>query len=325
MMRPLIASGDEFVVLQSPTDRPSPQLAQVRISLVGIAILFFMAATSKAISLIILPAIPGEWVEWRAVQGTLVVGEIWLAIWLLGTPRLLFASRVLRMLFVAMLAYSVIRLIQGSETCGCFGRVRVHPGWTMLLDVVCLVWLHCITPNRQSRPAQFARVKWQRVIPVIAVVSIPPLAWMAFVGTTVGNQSLARRSGHAMVLDPDGWVGSQLPIEGYVETTNAIRESLRRGRALVVLVRHDCVKCQEMMHLFQTLSGQDNTRVILVEVPPVASSGSVVTDGRLTADMEWFVPTPTAILLQDGVVLHVSHDAALSGQFLSKANTPSSR
>src|SRR5262245_20490675 len=51
-----------------------------------------------------------------------------------------FRPRITRIALVALFmcfsAYTAYLLAIGSESCGCFGPVTIHPGWTLALDIV---------------------------------------------------------------------------------------------------------------------------------------------------------------------------------------------
>jgi len=117
-------------------------------------------------------------------------------------------------------------------------------------------------------------------------------------GTIVGR-------GGVVVLEPETWVGKRFPLIEHID----IGEQLAYGDWLVVLYRHDCPECRELLSGFamdgatwgmDPLGTWKGTRVALIELPPYGS-GSVdpflsgFTLGRLAGPWKWAVPTPTEI------------------------------
>ena len=87
--------------------------------------------------------IPAE-LRLAATEVELIVG-LWLVSgWSRNTGRL-----VAIVLFAGLAAVSLYMLVNGEAACGCFGRIRVHPRWTLLFDLVCCGLL---TVGAEGRP-----------------------------------------------------------------------------------------------------------------------------------------------------------------------------
>jgi len=109
------------------------------------------------------------------------------------------------------------------------------------------------------------------------------------------------------VLEPETWVGKELPILEYID----IADSLRTGNWLILLYHYDCPDCTEAIPKYEQMArdlagNEDFLRIALIEMPPhgprLAAPDSPCTLGRLANTKEWFVTTPTVALLADGKV-----------------------
>ena len=109
------------------------------------------------------------------------------------------------------------------------------------------------------------------------------------------------------VLEPETWVGKELPILEYID----IADSLRTGNWVILLYHYDCPDCTEAIPKYEQMARDlagngDFLRIALIEMPPygppVVASGSPCTLGRLANTKEWFVTTPAVALLTDGTV-----------------------
>jgi hypothetical protein len=111
------------------------------------------------------------------------------------------------------------------------------------------------------------------------------------------------------VLEPETWIGRELPILDYIDIT----ETLKTGNWVILLYHHDCSDCAEAIPKYERIAHDlggngDLLRVALIEVPPygppLAAPDSPCILGRLANAKEWFVTTPAVVLLVDGRVNH---------------------
>jgi hypothetical protein len=133
------------------------------------------------------------------------------------------------------------------------------------------------------------------------------------------------------VLEPETWVGKELPILDYID----IGEKLKKGNWLVLFYHYDCPDCIEAIQKYKKIFHEiDINNVALgfatIEVPPYGSSIETnCTYGRLADMKEWFVTTPAVVLLTDGQVKQIWQeklpeiDAVLENIVLTKHLTSS--
>ena len=104
------------------------------------------------------------------------------------------------------------------------------------------------------------------------------------------------------VLEPETWVGKELPILKYID----VAEALRRDTWLVLLYHYDCPDCRRVIPQYEEmardLSGNRYpVRIALVEIPPYgpnqAPRASCCLRGQLADVKEWFVTTPATVVL----------------------------
>ena len=104
--------------------------------------------------------------------------------------------------------------------------------------------------------------------------------------------------GDLVVLEPTQWVGQKLPV------ADAIDIDLSHGDWIVLLHRHDCAVCQEVVSQYeqQAVAGK---KIALIEVPPYGDfkgREKACRYGRLKGIHEWIVQTPVELKLQNGIV-----------------------
>jgi len=93
-----------------------------------------------------------------------------------------------------------------------------------------------------------------------------------------------------------------------------LRQRLAEDEWIVVLYHLGCASCQEAIPKYEKLARQSaehagSPRVALIEVPAYGEAKSVRLPsdvpwvlGRLSKQKEWFVETPTVLLLRNGLV-----------------------
>jgi hypothetical protein len=243
------------------------------------------------------------------------------------------------LLFVGFAGYSLLLATNGVTSCACFGAVRVHPWWTFGLDlaVVFGLLLSILAPIRvpllvahrsassprdklpsASTPApeegkqcdeELGRRAPHGRLLVAAAMAVAILIIALFMRnvarTTATAKGVQPMASDITVLEPEQWIGKQLPIADFIDL------GLSSGEWTVLLHRHDCPDCLEAVPRYEELALR-GTRVALVEVPPYGdglATQPACYYGRLTDEREWFLQTPVEIQLQDGIVTSVkSHD-----------------
>ena len=213
--------------------------------------------------------------------------------------------------FASFACYALFLAIAGLDSCGCFGVVPIHPWWTFVIDVTVLVGL--LWDTRRTRRSMGA-VKSMDKLPfpghlmLAGIVAVSfgvavTLAWHVSAQPASSNEGL-QVVGDLTILEPADWVGKPLPISDSIDIDVSL------GVWGVLLHRHDCPKCQEVMPEYERLASKwQSTGIAFVEVPPHADQREKlahVACGRLTDDREWFTETPVEIQLEDGIVVNAS-------------------
>jgi thiol-disulfide isomerase/thioredoxin len=284
----------------------------------GCAAILIIAATLKTHQLIANPAL-GVLYGSRWLHAGLIEYECILAVWLLSGLRPAWCRGVLLVSFAGFGCYSLYLALSGTESCGCFGQVRVNPWLTFTLDagLVVLLWQwspHCgggswgfgVGLTRPGRmPSSF------RMTAGLAVLVVPVLAIVGWGSGTEATDADSVATQNLVVLEPEKWIGKRFSLFEYID----IGERLSTGSWVLVFYHHDCSKCQEAIPKYERLaqelkeSGQA-IQVALIQVPPYGTLGLVENQirwrGRLSNRKEWFVITPYEVRLTDGQVTAVS-------------------
>jgi hypothetical protein len=228
--------------------------------------------------------------------------------------------------FACFSFFSVITLYRaatGAGSCGCFGSVHVNPWITLFaIDLPAVLALSLFRPKPVLPPRILVRIRLRRS-PVKALVrqlikplpSAPRFAMTAclalvILGVTTPILALnepARVTSSYEVLEPETWVGKELPILENID----IAETLRKGTWLVLLYHYDCPNCGWAIPMYEQMArelagNEDFLRIALIAVPPYGrgpvSMNCPCTLGKLDESKEWFVTTPATALMTDGQV-----------------------
>lgn len=87
----------------------------------------------------------------------LVTAELALGLWLVSgfKPGVARAAAILA--FSVFACYSLIALVQGSVSCGCFGELKISPAVTLLVDLVAVGSLMILRPSPARAPSESQR------------------------------------------------------------------------------------------------------------------------------------------------------------------------
>jgi len=148
---------------------------------------------------------------------------------------------------------------------------------------------------------------------VIKLLGLLLMATVVLGGCRLSTEP-AKSTSSCEVLEPESWIGKELPILDYID----IGEKLRKGNWLVLFYHYDCPDCvaaieklnktryeiQDARYSTGHLTVELN--IAFIEVPPYGKdqviAGSPCVSGRLADVKEWFVTTPAVVLLTDGQV-----------------------
>lgn len=290
--------------------------------------LLLVAAVLKGHELLTVPVANKDLWSWRPFLICQVEFELALGMWLLSGvfKRLAWLASVLCFgLFCCMTLY---KGLAGEASCGCFGVVKVNPWMTLLtIDLPSVIALSLFHPHlslasRVSFPRNLSmagRVGWRSLYCLIGhdelMPSVSRFGITAFLGLVVlgVTASLLVLNKPAMVtstyevLEPKTWAGREPSILKHI----SIAEQLSQGVWLLLFYHHDCPDCRKAIpryaRMADDLAGhEDLLRLALIEVPPYGpdSTGAAMAcvRGRLADVKQWFITTPTTVLLAEGRV-----------------------
>jgi thiol-disulfide isomerase/thioredoxin len=294
-----------------------------------LGLLLLTAAVLKGHELLTVPLANGDLWSWRAFLIFQVEFELALGVWLVSGlfPRLAWLAALL--CFGLFCAVTLYKGLTGAASCGCFGRVHVNPWVTLLaVDLPAVAALGVFRPSPASVPLRSclrslsgdrrggreslhrAFTAWTQPRPSLPRFALTAVLYLATLILTVPILALHKPAAVTStyeVLEPETWVGRELPILQYID----IAEKLGRGRWLAVLYHHDCPDCQRVIPEYEQMAeelvgNEDFLKVAFVEIPPygkrrVGPSPSYAW-GQLADVKEWFVTTPCVLLLVDSRV-----------------------
>lgn len=270
--------------------------------------LLLAAAALKAHDLATGPLVgEGIWAN-RWLMALLVEAEAALGLWLLSGLFPVLAVYVTAACFLLYAGFAISKALSGAHSCGCFGRVPVNPWITLALDLVAAPAAFCAgrfsAPLRRQITLRRALL-WSTLCLALAVPS--------FLKMTVYHAA-PRSDLQLTVLDSRQWVGQSWPLGAYVDAW----DKLSRGRWAVLLYSWPCGHCAGTVKAYAELASDWAARgtaekVALVETgdPPPETVQSLLQSSpalqsRLSAPAEWFITSPTVVVLQDGRVVAVA-------------------
>jgi len=270
--------------------------------------------------------------------------ELAMGIWLVSGVLKKAAWLVTLCIFSLFSIITLYKGITGYASCGCFGKVHVNPWITLLaIDLPSVVALMVFRPREISfksiislpraivtlviaflsipqkrRSLRLLTNEFIRPLPSIPHFAITMFAGILILGVTTPILALnepAVVTSKYEVLEPEEWVGKELPILEYID----IADTLKKGNWLVLLYHHDCPDCgraiPEYEQMARDLEGnEDFMQIALIAVPPYGkgpvSENSPCTLGKLNEVKEWFVTTPAVALIKDGKVSNAWEEKA---------------
>jgi hypothetical protein len=316
------------------------KLAPGDLVLTVLGLLLLTAAVLKGHELLTVPvASEGLW-SWRPFLIFQVEFELALGIWLLSGLFKSLAWLAGLGCFSLFCCVTLYKGLTGATSCGCFGSVHVDPWITLAaIDLPALALLLVFRPPgiwstyhrsyllsvRILRLSQRACQRRARLSSthlgsilrsslgglmsgrLAATVCISTTALCVTTPVLALNKPAMATTKYE-VLEPETWVGKELPILPYVD----IGEQLATGNWLLVLYHYDCPDCSRAIPMYEQMArdmegNEDVLRIALVEVPPygqsLVSRDSPCVLGRLTDVKEWFVTTPAIVLLTNGQIM----------------------
>ncbi len=275
-----------------------------------------VAAALKTHELATGPLDPSDVLGNRHLWIALVEVQIALGLaMLLGLlPR--FTQSVAILLFGAFVLFLVYALATGQQSCRCFGKASVWPGWVLVGDlsaIACLVLARHGAPSPSRARREFWGTRAACEFALTAIVGAYALAAMASFrpgklatdGTIVG--------GNQVVLNPYSWIGLHFPLERHLVPPQPLDD----GDCLLLLVNPGCHKCETAVAKYSNPALSFGDRHVIMVLLPSLEEGEenrvrdltynwphAVTS--LSTEATWHVSTPLEVILRGGVVTAVN-------------------
>ncbi len=260
--------------------------------------------------------LPARWL-WLAVADFEAVLGAWLL--LVGfAPRWVWKLTIA--CFAALGCAAAWKGMSGAESCDCFGRLsaNLNPWYMVLVDVAAVGGaLLCWPQVSVARTALPGYARWLAAGSI--VVALP--ASIA-IGINAPRPAMLSTSGEiaglsrTVLLKPEEWIGKRFPLLEHFEFGQE-RANLEMGTWGIVLYARDCPKCEAIRAELEGLAGRlaashAAEQLAFVEVPidghPSATPSHAWHGGvaaRLARGRDWFVETPTVVVVRDSVVRQV--------------------
>ena len=268
----------------------------------------------------------------------LIGSELFLGLWLISLTFPIAARRVAIGCFSVFSCYTFYEALSGKADCGCFGRVRVNPWFTMILDITIVLALVFLA-KPLGPPSRWSKRKWPVAVALaiglavgIAAAVLHPRPIAAANGLATAND------GQIVILEPHKWVGQRLPILTHIVSATlslprpaaahgiSLSQRLAHGNWIVLFYHANCDECQQAIPVYEALAQSENIggtspRIAFIRVPtgpatpqpPGLFHTNAALHGTLDDTHEWFATTPTAVELQNAVVMRsVSGNAAMN-------------
>jgi thiol-disulfide isomerase/thioredoxin len=286
------------------------------IVLKALGALLIVAGGLKGWQLLTEPVANNSIWTWRPFMVLQVDFELALGIWLVSGLFKKAAWLAAISCFSLFSAVTLYKGLSGAESCGCFGTVDVNPWLTLfVIDIPSVIALVVFRPVLSlKRKAESIRVLAHEFftpipsIPRFATTTCLTLLILGITTPILAFNKPAKITTSYEVLEPETWVGKELPILDHID----IGKQLRKGNWLILLYHHDCPDCAVAIPKYEKMArdfagNTDFLRIALIEVPPYGQGqvnvNSPCFPGRLAAVKDWFVTTPAVVLLKDGQVI----------------------
>jgi len=257
-----------------------------------------------------LPFIGSRWMTLGIAQVELLIG-----LWLISGVGWRWAKWVGIVSYGILAAVSFVQVLNGAESCGCFGRLKIDPSYMLAFDVLALFILTL------WRPAMFCllhRTKLSIRSKAIATASILLAASQPMVVAWAetlfrSSASVDEAEGKLVILEPENWLGKPVPILRAIESSQNL--DLANGEWVLVFYQPNCHECHKFLEeVAERLSGylppgHLGRRIVIIEV---ARRGSVQSQGEpflglegaahgwMKAKTDWFMQTPIAVRIING-------------------------
>ena len=271
------------------------------------AVILLFAATTKYIMVMSVPVLSAGFFQSREFIIINIFLTTGLGIWLL-CGLFIKAAHLL-----AILAYSVFaldnlyKILIGSASCGCFGRVEVNPWLTLLaINIPMLILLVSFRPvGEKLFPPPFPKAShfFGTAIPTFLLLAVLVYSSLTFT-PSVSTETYR-------LVDHDSWVGTEFEMLLQID----VADELREGFCIILFYNNDCPNCREAVPIYSNMydemfSGDGSTKIAFIEKPPygnpadspVPSDTQCIT-GKLDTTLKWYAASPLLVVIEDGIVL----------------------
>jgi hypothetical protein len=237
--------------------------------------------------------------------------ELAIGIWLVSGVLAKQARLVGIFVFMLFSLLSLYKLLVGAESCGCFGKIVVHPGWTLALDLISLgIFLKWRPPESRLAVRHLCILVASFLSVVLMLTLAGEFAVAQWKPATLGPEGEIEGPSEYVLIQPHDWVGHTFPLLDYVEGG----KKLSHGKWIIVLYHRGCPYCrQEIMTLEQfaidNRHAPSRPQIAFIEVPlpreVEADSHGCLDCAYLSLgpSRKWLAATPLVAELQDGKVI----------------------
>ncbi len=247
--------------------------------------------------------------------------ELLLGLWLIGGMAPKGARLGALGCFSVFVVISAWHTIEGHESCGCLGNVRLNPWVSLTFDLAAVTALWYWRPNEGQAASRRRQVLFATLTVILASVGV-----IAVVRTTVSGlteDGNIKGDAQAVRFNPETWIGKRLPLLKQID----IGQELSEGDWTLILYQHNCSLCEKVLSGLEEgsetramegerrrvvlieMSGQDKNRVSRV------SNASGWRTARLDGRRTWLVTVPAILTLRDGRLMGIRRGlAAVSNQ-----------
>ncbi len=252
---------------------------------------------------------------WAFVLGP--VGYIALCAWegFLGTQLVLHPTRYAVAAAVAtfglFVGYHIWVRAGGGAACGCFGILEVSDDWALAVAVLslgasCAAWIG-LSPHASYRQQ---RLYWPLAIG--AGIGCALLLAASVVVAQQGATDGIRVGKRIIWVEPQQWLGRPFPLRRFVTSWR-----LEEKDYVAAVIREGCSRCDQFLEHLNSLRWSGSPRlVVLVADARDSSPGRIDLPGpvyvwNLDSRWQWSIPTPSVVLIRDGLVVKVGDENLL--------------
>lgn len=261
-----------------------------------------------------------------------VAFELLLGLWLLSGVRPWHARALALLSFVCFLMLALYQALQGSDSCGCLGKVPLPPWGAVLLDGTAILALYYWRPLPEPSAHVARRLRPWFVVAALLLLTVPLGALSLATSTPASLRSDGEIIGSTpfVVLEPTTWLGKRLPLLPYID----IGDQLAQGEWIVLLHHTTCPLCRDIVSSYaqraSTPEGPgQGCKIAVIELPPYGpatespASPTAWCSGRLSSEHEWFVELPVELHLTQGILSAVHLRPALEQRRRQSVRNPS--